>query len=235
MNCLDARRALGAEPARRTPELEAHLATCPVCAEYAADLVRLDLAIRRALEVPVPAVRQVVGPSPLAAVDRPRATARGWLTLAASAVLVALVAAALWSIQPRTALATALVDHVTRETRAWTRTEAAVAPSAISYVLARSGVRLEPGMPQVSYAASCWFRGWFVPHLVVATPHGPVAVIVLPHEQVAQPTPIDEGGYRGVIVPAARGALAVLSRDAGSAADVAEVAARAGAAVRFVD
>jgi hypothetical protein len=235
VNCLDARRALGAEPSRRTPDLEAHLASCPVCAEYAADLARLDRVIRRALEVPVPPAPRAVEPSTLAAADRSRASGRGWLALAASAVLVVLLAATLWSIQPRAALASAVVDHVSRETQALTRTETVVPQSAIRYVLARSGVRLEPAMPQVSYAQSCWFRGWFVPHLVVQTLHGPVTVLVLPHEKVAQPTPIDEGGYRGVIVPAASGALAVLSRDAGSAADVAEVAARAAAAVRFVD
>jgi hypothetical protein len=243
VNCLDARRALGAEPGRRTPELEAHLAACPVCAEYAADLARLDRAIRRALEVPVPAAPRVSARSasgaasavPRAAADRPRSTGRRWLALAAGAVLVAVVAAALWSIQPREALATALVKHVVHEPQALVRTEEAVPQSAVRYVLARSGVRLEPGMPGVSYAQSCWFRGWFVPHLVVQTGRGPVTVLVLPHEKVAQPTPIDEGGYRGVIVPAPRGALAVLSRDAGGGADVAEVAARVVAAVRFVD
>jgi hypothetical protein len=243
VNCLDARRALGAEPGRRTPELEAHLAACPACAEYAANLAQLDREIRRALEVPVPADPRVSQPSasgaasavPRAAADRPRTTGRRWLALAASAVLVALVGAALWSIQPREALATALVNHVAHEPQALAITEAAVPPSAVSYVLARSGVRLEPGMPRVSYAESCWFRGWYVPHLVVQTGRGPVTVIVLPHEKVAQPTPIDEGGYRGVIVPASRGALAVLSREAGSGADVVEVAALAVAAVRFVD
>jgi hypothetical protein len=242
MNCLDARRALGAEPGRRTPELVAHLAACPACAEYAANLAQLDREIRRALEVPVPADPRVSQPSafgaasamPRAAADRPRTTGRRWLALAASAALVVLVGAALWSIQPREALATALVNHVVHEPQSLAITEAAP-PSAVSYVLARSGVRLEPGMPRVSYAQSCWFRGWYVPHLVVQTARGPVTVIVLPHERVAQPTPIDEGGYRGVIVPAPRGALAVLSSEAGGGADVAEVAALAVAAVRFVD
>jgi hypothetical protein len=243
VNCLDARRALGAEPNQRTPELEAHLAACPACADYAAELARLDRQIRRALEVPVPAAPRVFQPSASgasnvarrAAANRPRTTGRRWLALAASAVLVALVGAALWSIQPREALATALVTHVVHEPQSLAFTEATAPPSAVRYVLARSGVRLEPGMPRVSYAQSCWFRGWYVPHLVVQTGRGPVTVIVLPHERVVQPTPIDEGGYRGLIVPAPRGALAVLSREAGGGADVAEVAALAVAAVRFVD
>jgi len=65
----------------------------------------------------------------------------------------------------------------------------------------------------VSYASSCAFRGYHVPHLVIQTASGPVTVMVLVHEQVVRSKRFDEQGYRGVIVPVAgHGSLAVLTR-----------------------
>jgi len=227
VNCLDVRRTLGAEPGRRTPELDAHLAECAACASFAAEMARLEALLQRALEVPVPAP----GARP-AALARPGRGPR-WFALAASIIGVAVLAAALWSFYPREALATALVGHMTHEPDSWRRTDVPVAPGALAYVLHRSGVALAPDAPLVSYANSCWFRGWFVPHLVVQTAAGPMTVMVLPHERVATPTLVDEGGYRVLIVPAARGSLAVLTQGPVDAARIREVVARVAAAVSF--
>lgn len=37
--------------------------------------------------------------------------------------------------------------------------------------------------------------------------------MLLAHEKVSEPTKFSEGGYTGVIVPAQRGAIAVLTRN----------------------
>jgi hypothetical protein len=111
-----------------------------------------------------------------------------------------------------------------------------VPPGTLAYVLGRAHVQLKTGAPLVSYAQSCWFRGRFVPHLVVQTGHGPITVMVLTHERVGGREIVDEGGSRGVILPAERGALAVLARDkADGGADVEAVAATVNAAVRYLD
>ncbi len=230
MNCLDARRALGEEPEGRTPELEAHLRGCADCTSYAAELAAQEATIRRALAVPVPPPgRQRWADAP-AQRARPR-----WLALAAGLTGAAVLSGVLWVLQPREALATAVVGHVVNEPQAWAAPQVPVPPEVLGYVLSRSGVALAPDARLVSYASSCFFRGWYVPHLVVRTPAGPVTVIVLRHEHVGQPTPIDEGGYRGVIVPAGRGAFAVLAPAAVDAASIDVVTARVAAAVRFID
>ena len=228
MNCLELRQALTAEPGRRTPELEQHLAGCSACARYAAELERFERLLKQALEVPVPA----------AAAKLPAARPRfgRYYALAASGLLAAVVGAALWSFYPRTALATALVEHVVREPDSWAPRAEPLPAESLAYVLGRSGVALAPGAAFVTYASSCWFRGWHVPHLVVQGPHGPVTVMVLRHETVGRVTAIDEGGYRGVIAPAhGRGALVLLARDPAAAADLDVVVARVSAAVSFVD
>jgi hypothetical protein len=117
------------------------------------------------------------------------------------------------------------------EPEAWTQT-GSLPSAAVTEVLAQSGVTFRTDVPTVSYASSCWFRGRHVPHLVVQTPEGPVTVMVLPRESVARRAAFEEGGYRGVLVPAGRGSIAILTRDA---ADLSDVAKQVLAAVSFVD
>jgi len=225
MNCLDVRRALGADPAARPVALAAHLAECPACARHAEALARLDGLIHRALAVPV----RAADAAPPARATRPR-----WVALAAGLAATAVLAVASWMLYPQPALATALVGHMGHEPDSWARTSVPAPPAAVGYVLGRAGVALAPDAAQVSYAHSCLFRGWYVPHLVVQTPAGPMTVMVLTHEHVAAATRIDEGGYRGVIVPAARGAFAVLAPAGTDQAAIDAVVARLAGAVRYI-
>jgi hypothetical protein len=57
---------------------------------------------------------------------------------------------------------------------------------------------------------------------------GPVTVMVLVHEKVSKPTPFDEQGYRGIILPVrGHGSLAVLAKhQSGDLGSVEKVAAR---------
>ena len=95
-------------------------------------------------------------------------------------------------------------------------------------VLKDSNLRLNPKAGIVSYASSCSFRGYKVPHLVVQTPKGPVTVMVLVHEPLRKSMQFDEQGYRGTIVPVpGHGSIAVLMRDSRvSPGEIARIAAR---------
>ena len=54
------------------------------------------------------------------------------------------------------------------------------------------------------------FDGHVVPHLVVQTHEGPVTVLMLRHRAIAEPVRIGAQGYRGVVLPAPKGAVAVV-------------------------
>jgi hypothetical protein len=151
--------------------------------------------------------------------------------IAASVAAVAVLVGLLWIGIPRPSLASAVIAHMTEEPGAWTTTTP-LSSTDVATVLAGAGLHFDAGLTDVSYAHSCWFRGRYVPHLVVQTEDGPVTILVLPHEHVGERTNFSEGGYRGVLVPAARGSLAVLARDGG---DVDAVVARATAAVGYVN
>jgi len=229
VNCAEARERLLAEPAARPAELAAHLAACPECAALATRLGEFDAKLKRALAVPVPPPRALPLVTPVRARRMP-----AWFALAAGGLVVAVALGLVLSVYPRMALASAVVRHVEGEPGSWATTQT-VADAELEQVLRRSGASLAGGAPRVTYAVNCRFRGHVVPHLIVQTAAGPMTVMLLPEEHVSRAMPIDEDGFRGLIVPAGRGALAVLERGAGAPGLPAAVAAEAVRAFRFAD
>jgi hypothetical protein len=205
MNCLEFRRIVGSQPHLDSTEVREHAAACESCTRYLLELRRMDQLIYRALTIDVDAPKR-----------SRHVSARYW-RLAASVVVAVVLGAFLWSALPRASLAEQLAAHAQGEASALVRTADRIEPSDLAAVFKRSGVRLRPDEIAVSYAMSCWFRGHFVPHLVVQTDRGPVTVLVLPHERTVVGTQLqhfEDGGFKGVIVPAPQGVLAVLGRDA---------------------
>ena len=201
MNCEAFRYAVGADPKAFDAALDEHAVTCSECARYRQELRDMDRVIERALTIRVPAV------------PRPARTHTTRWAMAASLLGAAILTAALWLAQPQPSLAKAVAEHARGEASALVSTSQAVDTAALTDVLQAAGVRLRPGGLLVSYAMSCSFRGHHVPHLVVQTADGPVTVLVLRHETAEQQArEFEEEGFRGVIVPAQDGALAVLSR-----------------------
>lgn len=230
MECSKARFLIGADPSNSEKTLVEHLVACAPCAGYLLEIRRLDGRLRTAMTVPVPRVVRTTEPCAKAA---RRASLRfvPQLALAASVAAVAVLVGLLWIGVPRPSLASAVVAHMAEEQEAWATTSP-LSSTDVAQVLAEAGLRLDAGLTGVSYAHSCWFRGRYVPHLVVQTADGPVTLLVLPHENVRERTAFSDGGYRGVLVPATRGSVAVLARDGG---DVDAVVARATAAVGYVN
>jgi Protein of unknown function (DUF3379) len=133
------------------------------------------------------------------------------MAFAASVIGASVIALTLWLSRPTESLAGEIIKHVEGEPNSWSRTEPVTEERLIA-VLRQSNVRLGPGAPSIVYANSCWFRGHFVPHLVVTTPDGPVTVLILINENVSAPSRFDEEGFSGLLVPAPTGSVAVLSR-----------------------
>jgi hypothetical protein len=209
MTCDEARLLIGAEPGATTPALEEHVQSCATCTRFRAEMRALDADIQRALQRP-PAVRG----------RPPRATVWRQWALAASAVLATLTVLGVWLLRPSDTLAREVVAHVQGEPESWLATQR-VSAQGIDASLRRSGVELNLTSDKVTYAQSCWFRGHYVPHLVVQTARGPATVMILRHEQVRERRSFHEAGMAGVIVPAGRGSIAVLARDGGDIDDVA--------------
>jgi len=230
MECSKARFLIGADPASAEQALAEHLVACAPCAGYLLEIRGLDGRLRTAMAVPVPLGVRTAEPCAVAS-RRASLQFPPQLAIAASVVATAVLVGLLWIGVPHRSLASAVVAHMTEEQIAWSTTSL-LPPTDVAAVFAEAGLRLDAGLADVTYAHSCWFRGRYVPHLVVQTGEGPVTILVLPHENVGERTDFAERGYRGVLVPAARGSLAVLARDGG---DIDAVVARATAAVGYLN
>jgi hypothetical protein len=211
MICEDVRLLIGADPDSAGPELEEHLRGCQGCRALREELRRLNADIRRALDAP-PDIR----------VARPRRAAPAWreYALAAGVVLATAAAIMVWLLRPTDTLAREVVAHVKAEPESWLSSHN-VSAGSIEHALRSSGVGLDLASDKIVYAQSCWFRGHYVPHLVVETTHGPATLLILRHEHVKARDDFREGGMTGVIVPAGDGSIAVLARGRGEVDDVA--------------
>lgn len=209
MNCEQARLQIGAEPAASPADLEDHLRDCAQCRQFREEMQTLDTNIRRALE----------RPPETAASPTMAATWRPW-ALAASVLLAMLAVLSVWLLRPSDTLAREVVAHVQDEPESWLAKEH-VDARGINDALRGAGVSLDITSDRITYAQSCWFRGHYVPHLVVQTPQGPVTVMILRNQRVSGRRTFHEAGMSGVIVPAPQGSIAVVAR---GGADVGGVA-----------
>jgi len=213
VNCEEARRLIGAEPYVTSRELAEHLQGCRACAEFQLEMVALEANIRRALEEPPVAARQHA--------RRRAVVARSGWALAASILLAVLATLTVWTLRPSNSLAKEVVAHVIAEPQSWASKDA-VSPRTLDEILRKSGVILGATPYSIVYASSCWFRGHYVPHLVVRTAHSLVTVLILRNEKVNARQTFHEDGLAGAIVPAAQGSIAVLGEGSAQLDDVAE-------------
>ncbi len=206
MNCLEFRRRVGAEPFAEDAAVDAHRRECAPCARHQDELRAMDGLIQRALEVNPPPRESAAALAP------PRAWRPRLFAIAASLVAGVAVALVVLVAAPRAAIAREVVSHVLHEPDA-TGGTAPLPPAAVAAVLDPSGIQLGHGAGAVSFAESCVFDGLVVPHLVVQRPEGPVTVLVLAHRSISRPVRFAEQGYTGVVLPAPRGAIAVVGQD----------------------
>lgn len=225
------RAAILADPHSTDAELAAHREACAECRAYTEQLLKFEARLARAMRVDVPAKSAVLPFARKRGNTAP--AARRWMALAASVLMAAAIVGGVWLAAPQSSLAAAVVAHMAGEPDAWQRTDIAVPTPELADVLKDSRLRLRPSAGIVSYASSCRFRGYKVPHLVVQTASGPVTVMVLVHESVRRATQFDDQGYRGTIVPVpGHGSIAVLMQDSGIGADeIKRVAAQVDAAI----
>jgi hypothetical protein len=206
MNCLEFRRAVGAEPAKKSLELEQHERSCVQCAEFAQQMRSLDRRIGEALRLPVPDREDA---SPLVRAASP---GKRW-ALAATALVAVVAASFVWLTFPRDTLASDVVAHARHEPESWAAASVDIPRSTVAGLLGDSVIGDDSQLGRVSYARRCWFRGHFVPHLVVHDEGGPVMVLVMTEETANEREEFSEAGYSGVILPASRGSIAVLARE----------------------
>jgi hypothetical protein len=72
----------------------------------------------------------------------------------------------------------------------------------------------------ITFAEFCTINGKDVPHLVMQGERGPITILLMPHEKVAEATPLDGVNIRGVILPVGDGSIAIIGDREESLEDV---------------
>lgn len=208
MNCLDFRRAAQAQPHLLDAAAREHADACPSCRAVLDRELRLDDRIHAALAVPAPdglADRVMIGQG-----LRRRPTPARW-AIAATVVLTAGIA---WLAPPEIAgrgLAREAIAHVVEEPQSL-RVRQPVASQELGAALASQGLRLAGELGQVIYWQLCPMAEGQARHVVVATAHGPVTLLLLPDDggRMRRATAAGEG-LAAIAMPAPRGSLAVVA------------------------
>ena len=220
MECLEYRRICGADPHNDDPVFVAHEQECQACAGYAVKMRAFDKIIAEALRVDIPESdvgRQAV-PSPDSEVRSWRRPV--WLGLAASLLMTVGVATGVLLSTSQQSIAQSVLKHMSHEEDAMVVTDQRLAMAGVQKIMNRAGASIDENFASVSYAKSCFFRGRFVPHLVVQGEFGPVTVMILPKVHIESATRFEEDGYRGILLPSGEGSIAIISSDDISSIDV---------------
>jgi hypothetical protein len=233
MDCSLFRKQIDGAPTEQFDGRDAHALSCAECAVYASDAVSMDQRIHAALSVDVPGLGMPwdVNPDSVSVTDdttvtdlaearqaRRAATTRSWMSgtrfgLAASVMVAATMVVALWPGPRSGLLADDIFDHLHHEPESLVRTAVAAPSDVVSRVMRPVASGIDPRVGVVSYARTCRFRGRQVPHLVVQGIEGPVMLLFLEDEYVDAPMPLDEEGYRGVVVPVDGGSIAIVGSE----------------------
>jgi len=236
-NCLEFRRRYTADPAHPDAELQAHRQACEACGVFAGrtdsfeQMLHAGLAGRvtrcshgeeacdedlqrhlgRALRVDVPGglAARILRSQTL---DERRRHRRVWQgSLAAVAVLALSMGMSTLVLPPAASadLVGELIAHLDQEPQAL-MTHAEVGRDRLAATLGALGLALDAPIGRVSYVALCPIGNHLGVHLVVAGENGPVTVIILPGEPLAQGGGFYAHRYHGMVMPGLDGSIAVV-------------------------
>ena len=217
MECLEFRRQLGSDPRHESAAMAAHRRDCAGCAEAQARALGVELQLKRALAVPVPAgLADRVLLAQMTAERRERGAQRrrwiGGLALAASLVL-AIGLGVVWSSRPAAAFTDLMVDHLQHEPQAFAAREP-LASDAVRERFDLRGVRLAASLPGgISYVSACPVGPYKTVHMVMPEAAGPVTVIYVADHRERQRAEFLHGVWHGRSVPMGRGTLVLLAQD----------------------
>ncbi len=132
------------------------------------------------------------------------------MALAATVLLVAFVGLRMTgSDVENVSLADQVLAHIDREPGAFRNTDVPVSDARFESVVAKDIAHMDRSVGLITYAQSCKINGRDVPHLVIQGERGPVTILLMPHEMVAEPQSVTGESVNGVILPVGDGCIAI--------------------------
>lgn len=222
MNCEEYRESIAADPSESFAGGAEHSTACAACVGFRTEIRALDDTILRALNIDVPKL-EVPELPPISKGDgkvmnlpfrkAPGITSGGWIGIAASVALAAIIGMRFIGSDPGhdRLLAEEVLAHVDHEPWALTVTDVAVSDAQFDRVINPAIGTMERNIGLVSYAQSCIINGRTIPHLVIQGVKGPVTLLLMPEESVHGVVPLSGESVNGVILPHGDGSIAIVA------------------------
>ena len=205
MNCLEFRRHCLIDPLSRDAGFREHSRDCPACRTFLQAQLDQEQRLRAAIAIEPPpdlAARILLRQS---FAHR----ARGPLAIAATVLLSTLAGLMGYFATRAPSLESEVLAHIHAE-RDHLTSETRENPGKVAMVLEALGARVEGMSGDVRYAGVCDISKRPGAHLVLRGRHGPVTVLLLPHQATSQRTPIHDEQLEGVILPIRGGSVALV-------------------------
>jgi len=176
----------------------------------------LDLKIAKALQIDVPELDMPELPdidtAKVASLPaRKRSMKSIWFAVAATVVLATSIGIRNSGMfESYETLAEEVLAHLDHEPGAFRNVDIAVSDERLARAIPASLATYDRGASLITYAQACVINGKDVPHLVIQGQHGPITILLMPHEKVAEEIPLDGENIKGVILPYGKGSIAII-------------------------
>jgi hypothetical protein len=214
MKCTDYKEALTADPGFH--DESGHVDNCADCQAYGAEILALNEKLAAAMEISVPELimpeladietENVVSLSSRRVLSRP-----AWFAMAATILLAAVVGIRMTGTGVSYGtLEEQVLAHVDNEASALLPSSTPVSDRQLSRAVSNDIATMNRDVGLITYAQSCSINGKDVPHLVIQGAHGPITILLMPHESVAEATTLDGVNIKGIILPVGDGSIAII-------------------------
>ena len=214
MNCDEYREMISADPAFDGGA--GHLSACSECQAFRREIQSLNLKIAKALQINVPEPKLPQLPAietenvvPIMA--RKTFPKRAWFAMAATILLAALVGVLVFDDGVQyDSLGDQVLAHLDHEPAALRVSSTPVSNASLAKAVPADVASLDHSAGLITYVRSCEINGKTVPHLVIQGEHGPVTILLMPEEAVAETVSLDGENIHGVILPVGVGSIAII-------------------------
>ena len=214
MNCDDYRQAIGADP--KFDGGAGHVTECAACQEYRRDMQALDQKIGRALSLDVPNLvmptLDKIDTENVVTLASRRISTPTWFAVAATVMLAAFIGVRFIGDDGTSAfsLADEVLAHVVHEPAALLVTSKKVSDDQLYKVVPANIAEMDHSTGLITFAESCPINGKDVPHLVIQGRYGPITILLMPNEKVAEAISLNDENSHGVILPVGDGSIAIV-------------------------
>lgn len=209
MNCLEFRHQHLVDPYRSGEEAQAHLKSCPGCAEFYSDVRTFDEKLETALKISVPEnLRPAIMLRQSLRNDRRHKT--GFFYALAASLLIAITATFMFTWQPGHSLDREVFAYVESvQANELDNLQTAGHPD-IDAVLRPLGMQLDSSFGPVQAARPCYIRGQAAAHLIMPGTEGAINIIYMPSEEVAERIQVSQQNNQLILFPCPKGSLAII-------------------------